>query len=148
MLTVTFQITPGFTCPKQKYKKLIKSICQRFKVKNASISIVVVDNSHIRQINKKFLNRKTTTDVIAFDLTDKCESRKTFELIVNAQKAKSESAKRGHRPEAELALYITHGLLHNLGFDDLNPKDAQKMHRMEDQILQKEGFGRVYKKEV
>jgi rRNA maturation RNase YbeY len=70
--------------------------------------------------------------------------KRTSEIIVNAQKAKSESKKRGHSPQAELALYITHALLHNLGFNDNNPKNAKLMHQMEDKILQKQGFGIVY----
>ncbi len=45
---------------------------------------------------------------------------------------------------AELALYVTHGLLHQLGFDDATPEQAQKMHQAEDEILQHMGFGVVY----
>jgi probable rRNA maturation factor len=66
--------------------------------------------------------------------------------VVNGEKAKSQAARRGHCAQAELALYITHGLLHNLGFDDLLPKKANEMHRLEDEILQQQGFGLVYDK--
>ena len=48
--------------------------------------------------------------------------------------------------EAELALYITHGLLHNLGFDDSTEMQAKKMHDTEDEILRQSGFGLVYNK--
>jgi probable rRNA maturation factor len=54
---------------------------------------------------------------------------------------------RGHSSEAELALYITHGLLHNFGFDDSTQKQAEKMHNIEDQILQQLGYGPVYNTE-
>ncbi len=53
---------------------------------------------------------------------------------------------RGHSSQAELALYITHGLLHNLGFDDSTEDKAKKMHDMEDKILQQLGYGLVYNK--
>jgi len=53
---------------------------------------------------------------------------------------------RGHSSEAELALYITHGLLHNFGFDDSTPGKARKMHNVEDEILQQLGYGLVYNK--
>ena len=52
--------------------------------------------------------------------------------------------KVGHSAEAEIALYITHGLLHNLGFDDASEQQAEEMHRMEDEILQQAGFGTVF----
>ena len=51
---------------------------------------------------------------------------------------------RGHNAQAELALYILHGLLHNLGFDDVTAAKAAKMHKAEDDILKKFGFGVVY----
>ena len=53
---------------------------------------------------------------------------------------------RGHSSEAELALYITHGLLHKLGFDDSTKGRAKKMHDIENEILQQLGYGLVYNK--
>ena len=52
--------------------------------------------------------------------------------------------RRGHDAEAELALYVVHGLLHNIGYDDLTEADARKMHGMEDEILECFGYGTVY----
>jgi probable rRNA maturation factor len=57
--------------------------------------------------------------------------------------AAREANVRGHSGEAELALYITHGLLHNLGFDDSTKRQAAKMHRTEDEILQQFGYGHI-----
>jgi len=39
-------------------------------------------------------------------------------------------------------------MLHNLGFDDTAEKEADRMHQMEDKILTKYGFGKVYNAEV
>ena len=71
-----------------------------------------------------------------------------FELVVNGEMAVRQAKQRGHSGEAELALYVTHGLLHNLGFDDSTKKKAQKMHRAEDEILQQFGYGLVYNKNI
>jgi rRNA maturation RNase YbeY len=65
-------------------------------------------------------------------------------LFVNAERAVKEARVRRHSAQAELALYITHALLHNLGFDDSDPKLAKKMHDTEDEILRQFGFGTVY----
>jgi rRNA maturation RNase YbeY len=146
MLTVTFEIMRGFTCPRLKLKKLVKAVCGRFGLADAAVGIVIVGNNQIRRLNKKFLHRKTNTDCLAFDLSESPKGHRQFELVVNGQKAKSEAAKRGHSFEAELALYVTHSLLHNLGFDDYNPAEAKKMHRLEDEILRRHGFGTVYEK--
>jgi len=146
MLTITFYIRCEFACPERKLKKLVRAICGRFGLADAAVDIAIVGNNQIRKLNRQYLNRKTATDCLAFDLSQRGDGHKWFELVVNGEKAKSEAARRGHSTLAEVALYITHGLLHNLGFDDLRPAQAKKMHRLEDEILQQQGFGRVYHK--
>ena len=134
-------------------KKLVKAVCNRFGLIKATISIAIVDNAGIRKVNRQFLNRNCPTDCLSFNLSDdelianrksKIENRKSLELVVNGEKAVREASLRGHSAEAELALYITHSLLHNLGFDDSTRGKAKKMHQTEDQILQQQGYGLVY----
>ncbi len=129
-----------------RFEDLARAICERFNVKKAAISIAIVDDDTITQVNTKFLKHKTQTDVISFDLSEGTDEPKNFELVVNAEQAVRQARKRGHSTEAELALYITHGLLHNLGFDDADQQQGQKMHNTEDEILQQAGFGIVYGK--
>ena len=131
--------------PLPRIKKLVKAICSRFKLSNATVGIAIVDNEQMRKVNAQFMNSKSTTDCLSFDLSED-KSRKLFELVVNGELAQKEANLRGHSSEAELALYITHGLLHNLGFDDSTRKQARKMHDNEDKILQQFGYGSVYNK--
>jgi len=126
-----------------RLEKLVKAVCNRFKVSAATVSIAIVDNVRIRKLNKRFLNCNHPTDCLSFDLSDD-KNRKSFELAVNAEMAVRQAKLRGHSAEAELALYITHGLLHNLGFDDTEKTQAEKMHRTENEILQQLGYGPVY----
>ncbi len=129
-------------------RKLVKAICNRFKLSKATVSIAIVDDAQILELNKQFLNSKLATDCLSFDLSDDKgpQSPKLFELIVNGEMAVREANLRGHSSEAEMALYITHGLLHHLGFDDSTESQARKMHDMEDEILQQFGYGLVYNK--
>ena len=128
-----------------RLKKLVKAVCARFKLSKATVSIAIVNDAEIRNVSKQFLNRSSTTDCLSFNLSDN-DARKSFELVVNAEKAVKEANLRGHSSEAELALYVTHGLLHNLGFDDSTQGQAKKMHDAEDEILQQLGYGSVYNK--
>jgi probable rRNA maturation factor len=146
MIIVTVNNRCKFSCPARKFRKLVKTICSRFGIANATVSIAIVGNSHIRKVNEKFLRRRTATDCISFDLSDPGDERRLFELVVNGQKAKSEGAKRHHSEQAELALYITHGLLHLLGFDDHKSSEAKNMHKLEDEILLQQDFGAVFGK--
>jgi len=149
MQGVTVHITRDFKnipCPRRKLINLVRVICKRFRLTKATVSIAIVGNRRMRKLNIEFLNHKNFTDCLAFDLSENKNGPRLLELVVNGERAKTQAVKRGHSPQAELALYITHGLLHNLGFDDLQPKKAKVMHRIEDEILQQQGFGLVYDK--
>ena len=148
---ITIQIAKNFHDIKislPRIKKLIRLICERFKLSNATVGIAIVDDTQMRKINAQFLNCKSATDCLSFDLSDEqvSQASKSFELVVNGELALKEADLRGHDGEAELALYITHGLLHNLGFDDATRNQAKKMHDTEDEILQQFGYGFVYNK--
>lgn len=136
-----------------KIKKMAKAICNRFarhepREIKYEISIAIVDDNAIRQLNRKFLNSKAATDCLSFDLSNDEKGLKIFDLVVNGEMAVRQANERGHSNEAELALYITHGLLHNLGFDDSAKSQARKMHETEDEILQEFGYGIVYNKDT
>ncbi|MHC4118570.1 MAG: rRNA maturation RNase YbeY [Planctomycetota bacterium] len=156
---IAIQITRNFTTidmSLSKVEELVKTVCNRFAGPGEpqiryEVSIAIVDDAEIRKLNSRFLDHKTTTDCLSFDLSDdeeqsEIENRKSkiFDLIVNGEMAVRQAESRGHSSEAELALYITHGLLHNLGFDDSTPDQARRMHDTEDEILQQLGYGFVY----
>src|SRR4030066_518146 len=136
-----------------KIKKMAKAICCRFGRDGPAdtryeISIAIVGDNEIRKLNKEFLNSKAATDCLSFDLSDDEKGLKIFDLVVNGEMAVRQANLRGHSSDAELALYITHGLLHNLGFDDSAKGRARKMHETEDEILQEFGYGMIYTKDT
>lgn len=146
--SITVQITKNFdslNLNAPKLKKLVRAVCNRFKLHKATVGIAVVSDAEMRKVNKRFRNLSSSTDCLSFDLSDDDpDSAKSFELIVNAERAVRQAGIRGHSAQAEIALYVTHALLHNLGFDDSDPKLAKQMHDTEDEILQQFGFGIVY----
>lgn len=141
-----------FACPTdseinlRKLKKLVRAICVEFNVPDVSVQIRIVDDAGIIDVHRQFLNKRTLTDVISFDLSDEFESARNFQIVVNVEMAHRQAKKLGHSPQAELALYITHGMLHQVGYDDLDPQQARRMHEKEDAILQSQGFGAIYHK--
>lgn len=149
-MAITVQISKKFQkvrLNEKKLQKLVKAICKSFALANAAVDIEIVGDTEIRKLNKKFINHNRTTDCLSFDLSDDSGyPANVYQLVINAQMAKRQAKKRRHRAEAELALYITHCLLHNLGFDDCNKSQADKMHTTEDEILQQLGYGLIYNK--
>jgi probable rRNA maturation factor len=154
---------------KSRIEELIRYICREFSIHKATINVSVVDDNMITDINRDYLGHDYTTDVISFDLTDtdnltegtggnnRRETKgerfcgglgmRVFDIMVNYDMAQRQSRDRGHSAEAETALYITHGMLHNLGFDDNTDQNADTMHKKEDEILSQLGFGFVYNKQ-
>ena len=128
-----------------KLRTMLIAVCRRLGCNEAAITAVILNDKAIGELNSKFLGSEDVTDVISFDTSQK--NHRQFDLAVNAQKALRQANGRGHKAEAELALYVLHGLLHNLGFDDKDAAEAEKMHRTEDDILQEYGYGVVYDSE-
>ena len=152
---VLVQITKSFqdiSVSVRKFQELVRAICHRFDVSKAFISVAIVDDAQMRKLNRQFLGRDFNTDSLSFDLSDGDQCRRSspasIELIVNGELAVEQAHLRGHSSEAELALYVAHGMLHNLGFDDSTPEQAKKMHDAEDEILRQFGYGVVYNKKA
>lgn len=130
-----------------RLKALVENTCIELNVPNVNVQISIVDDAGMIEVHQQFLNKSTTTDVISFDLSDEFESGRNFQIVVNMEQAVRQAKKRGHAAESELALYITHGLLHQLGYDDCDRQQARQMHEKEDAILQAGGFGVIYHKQ-
>lgn len=104
----------------------------------ARIEVAVVDDEQITSVNSEFLGRNRPTDVIAF-LYEEGEGRIEGEVIVNADQAMRESEFRSHGPEDELLLYVVHGVLHLLGWDDHTLPERRAMHRRALEVLRGSG---------
>ena len=116
-----------------------------------SLSIVLTDNRHIRDLNREYLGRNGVTDVISFPLEDldwpdgHCSNGGiNGEIIASAELAVQQAQTTNTDPRAELMLYLVHGLLHLMGYDDRKPEQARQMHAREDALLEDLGFGCVY----
>ncbi|MFO7897646.1 MAG: rRNA maturation RNase YbeY [Planctomycetota bacterium] len=105
-------------------------------------SVVFVDDERMTDINRQYLDRQGTTDVIAFPFEDAplTQDDCAGEIIVSAERARTEADARGLDPHAELALYVVHGALHLAGLDDQTPDQAAHMHAREKEILTELGY--------
>ena len=105
-------------------------------VRHAELSVVFVTDRKIRSLNKKYLKKDHTTDVLAFDLREK-PAPKTIagEIIISAETAVRNARAFKTSIKKELILYVAHGILHLVGFDDHSRKDEQRMRRKEEKLL-------------
>jgi probable rRNA maturation factor len=114
-----------------------------------SLSIVLTDNRHLRNLSREYVGRDHDTDVISFPLEDLDwpsggNGGLNGEIIASAEMARQHAMETNGDPQAELLLYLVHGLLHLMGYDDRRPEDARRMHEREDALLEEFGLGSVY----
>jgi len=103
------------------------------------VDVTVVGDPAIRRLNARYLRRRTTTDVLAFDLEAPGPSRLMGEVIVCADTARRQARRVGVSVALELDLLVVHGLLHLAGWDDHEPREARLMHEREREILAETG---------
>ena len=119
-------------------KRAVKEVLRK-EGRDARLSIVLVDNSRIKELNKQYFNSDEVTDVISFPLSNNKNSL-SGEVIVSVETAVDTAGKRNISVEGEIVLYILHGILHLLGYDDGNEGDARVMHEEESKTLKALGY--------
>jgi len=102
------------------------------------VSIAVVDDPTIHALNVQYLQHDYPTDVLSFVL-EEAQQCVEGELVVSADTAVREASEAGWSPLDELLLYVIHGTLHLIGYDDHEPSDQVEMYRAEAYYLQKLG---------
>jgi probable rRNA maturation factor len=109
------------------------------------ISVTIVDNDYIHEINRTYRHKDAPTDVISFAFMDDNPERDNLfhsgkmvvlgEIYISYQKAEQQAKEYGHSLERELKFLFVHGLLHLLGYDHMNEKDEKIMFALQDEIL-------------
>lgn len=127
-----------------KLLHLAKAILRRLRGK-AIVEIAVVNTRQIARLNRRFLRRRGSTDVLSFNLGKDPLGRLWGQIVVCDEVARRSAAERKIRSEDELALYIAHGLLHLLGYTDRDRKGRERMCRLAARALVKAGYADVTK---
>ena len=118
---------------------LTRLVLKGEKFPRTQLSIALVGDKRMADFAQKYAHRRYRTDVFAFDLGREAAGR-IGQIILNSQLAREQAQKLKTDPEAELGLYLIHGLLHLAGYDDYRKKDAQKMHDRSRKYLLQMGF--------
>ena len=130
-------------------------VIRELQLQQVSLSIAVVDDEKMSDLHLQYSNIPGTTDVLTFDLLDEpnvldstagqsAATQVDGEIIICADEAKRRADELNHPLQNELLLYLVHGLLHLLGYDDHDPEDHRIMHLEEDRLLNAIGVGAVF----
>lgn len=125
--------------PEERIRTALKQIMLEELGREVNISLAVVDDKRITELNRTFLRHRGPTDVLAFPLGEGAtasEEEETFgEIVISAECARREARRRKTGMETELVLYAVHGMLHLVGYDDHSPAQRKEMRRRETEVL-------------
>ena len=120
---------------------------------NTEMSVTLMNNEHIHQINKKYRGIDKPTDVISFAMEENNgEDEIIFpddmdieipnslgDLMVSMEKVVEQANYLGHSTDRELGFLVVHGFLHLNGYDHMKAEDEKEMFGLQDEILN--GYG-------
>jgi probable rRNA maturation factor len=118
-----------------RLREVVRTVLDGERVKDAEISLAFVDNPTIHRLNQRYLQHDEPTDVLSFPLSERNAAKLAGELVIGAEVAKAQAEERGHDVQAELALYVIHGLLHLCGYDDRDDAGRRAMRERERHYL-------------
>ena len=132
----------------------LKSFCRKViqagwnpKNEPAEVSVVLVNDYLIQQLNKSYRKKDKPTNVLTFAAGDRPKQPEVWLAgdIVIAYETLCREAKEQHKsPLAHLAHLLTHGVFHLQGYDHQTPSQARTMERHEIDTLRTLGFDNPY----
>ncbi|GHT21471.1 hypothetical protein FACS189419_02420 [Planctomycetales bacterium] len=120
----------------EKIQAVCEKILDDFHIRTGKLNVVLVDSDTIHQYNADFLKHDCPTDVISFVLEDKRSKHHLEGEVLACSEVAQERAKEfSWTPQEELMLYIIHGMLHLVGFDDKTEEAEEVMRQKEKEYL-------------
>ena len=114
------------------------------KSENCEISILLTDDSEIRELNSLYRKVDAPTDVLAFAMREgedgDANSDILGDVVISIPTADHQAKEYGHSLEAELSLLVAHGILHLLGYDHAEKDEAEIMQEKQKEIVYSLGY--------
>ena len=133
--------------PDEKYFiQWINIISQYIEINTNRLTIRIVSQTEIQQLNLQFRDQNKPTNVLSFpaNLPDIVEDDYLGDIIICADVVEQEAVRDNKPLQAHWAHMLVHGALHLAGYDHIKEAEAQAMEVLEVKILQKIGFDNPY----
>lgn len=117
-----------------------KYVVKKLDLAKCEFNIIIVDNERIHEINKEYRNIDRETDVISFALEDNKDIlydnfRLLGDIYISIDRVVSQAKEYGHSELREICFLATHGILHLLGYDHMEPDDEKEMFNLQNRLL-------------
>jgi len=122
-------------------ERITKKVLELEKKKGFGLSITYVTDAQIRRLNKKYRGEDSYTDVLAFSMIEGRHIRGEVgylgDIVISLDAAKRQAKYFDSTKDKELKLYLIHGILHLLGYDDQTKRHIGKMKKRERELFKK-----------
>lgn len=115
----------------------------------AEISVTFVNNEQIRELNRQYRDKDSSTDVLSFPMGENGEydenhdtgARILGDIVLSMEKAVEQAERYGHSLEREVGYLCAHSMLHLLGYDhEQGGMDRVRMREKEEQVMTQLGL--------
>lgn len=114
-------------------------------VQEGEASILLADDERMRELNRNFRGKDRPTNVLSFPSNEEHNGVRFYgDVALAFETLVREATEEGKRVDAHLSHLAAHGVLHLLGFDHDNDRDAEAMEAKETKILARLGFPDPY----
>jgi probable rRNA maturation factor len=108
---------------------------------DGELSILLVDDDQIAQLNREYLRREGPTNVIAFPMHEgefsQVNPQLLGDVVISVETAQREGVLLGITPERRISELLIHGVLHLFGYDhEKTPREARRMDAKTRELLQ------------
>lgn len=145
-IKIALQIRTRAFIPSRYYLQcwVNKALISRTKL--SEITIRLVDKKESAALNVSFRHKKGPTNILSFPFEPPPDvySPLLGDLVIYAGLVNSEAKQQQKTRLAHWAHLVIHGCLHLVGYDHIEPKDANKMETLEIQLLEELGYENPY----
>jgi probable rRNA maturation factor len=139
-------VSSGFDIPAQSLLKLWVRAALQGQRRQAEISLRIVDEAEMTELNGQYRGKTYPTNVLSFpaDLPPEVKLPYLGDIVICAAVVEREALAQGKQPRDHWAHLLVHGTLHLLGFDHIESADAEAMESREIEILQELAIANPY----
>ena len=127
-----------------KFKSHVQKIMQALECHDDELSVLIVDDAKIRQLNHQYRDIDTATDVLSFPQNDEEDaefiSKILGDVVISVETAERQAVEHQFSLEQELVLLLIHGTLHLLGYDHERSLEEEKIMKQKTWEL----FGTIF----
>lgn len=112
----------------KKFKALLKRLFHHYKLYSSEVALVFVDTRAIKRLNRQFLKKNASTDVLSFPLGERSADGKFYlgDILISVPQAFKQCFSEKHGLERELELLTIHGFLHLLGYQHFKGMEEEE----------------------